>query len=274
MARRGLERDHEAAALSGLREGLAFEYILFVADYKPTLRTYSKIVDVAKDFECEFEHWRSDKVNVTFYDHGRREQLTISNKKVTFACVNPTAMEESTKRLSNIVRRILQGMKPESIIRFGLRRYSFVDTGLSQDELVALYDEKTVPGDERFRALTATHYDDLAIVLDYTRDDLKVHLRSGPMPRNQAENTIENCLEDVSLYFVSPDRDVGYRDALEALPDASLYVDLDVYRDEVGADYLATFVDSALSVCVDTAIGLKSYLLETRDASTNSKASV
>jgi hypothetical protein len=114
----------------------------------------------------------------------------------------------------------------------------------SFEELCKILYLKLFSQDEALTELIPGEVEDLAWIINSREDELRFHLKVGPLRKNEIPGRISFNKE---LHFDPSNEREDYVKAITRLPDVAMLIDFDIFRvaDDIPVDQALDFLDDA-----------------------------
>jgi hypothetical protein len=186
---------------------------IFKVDYKPKLDFYEKLTSIASGLE-EYPDWRTDRLSVTLQNLDSQCSLNLAYNSFWYVREKKEdSTEGDAKRIRAALEKVVPTLENEKFLRLGLRRIYLYAVEMKFEELVSVIDAKLFSQNEVIKGGICPLPTDVAYVVDFIDDKLKVKLKVGPVRRGELELQLQ------------PDRNSNFPVKMRGLPGEELYAD-------------------------------------------------
>lgn len=200
---------------------------IFEVRYKAKLDFYDLFFSAAQKMG-EYPHWLTDKLSITLKDYEKRCSLTIRHRNIGYD-QDSDEIEIEEKNIKKAMNLLPEGLNISSFARLGFRRKYLITMPMHFNELKDILDVKLLSQDRKFREILPTRVDDFSCILDLSDDNSKFHINIGPIEKSQIPRWIDFDKEN----HLDPEtKQKDYLKILEGYPDAAVFIDIDIYREE------------------------------------------
>jgi len=202
-----------------------FQKIIGQVLFRPTLDNLHNVALVAKEIESEFEEWRANKSSdVDLFSPESRELFQLTASSLTFLKEGKSrlldtgspAISKSKRYLKETLLRDSE-FSIEKIQRIGFRTIQTFESDFNFNDLADLIYKKFYSNSESLTNICGDVIEDVAFVVNSTRNGLFVHTKIGPMTKDEALKTIDSNFElekNIEKEQLFIDIDVSVREGL------------------------------------------------------------
>lgn len=231
---------------------------IFQVRYKPQLRFYGLMYDVAQSFEG-YAHWITNRLSVTLRDFEQRHNITISHESTSYETDLPKT-DTTAKQIGAIVERLPKYVQDGEVRRVGYRQKLFAGVKFGQPELEAILNAKLLNTD--FVASLGGEPTDMTIVLIGEIESTSYRITVGPMKRSEVPNFLEfNATQHIDPANI----DGTLKDVYAGFPDVALYFDIDCFKigEAIRLAEVALFAEKAPQLAGTIVDGILRYIFRT-----------
>lgn len=232
--------------------------IIFNANFQPSLEFFPKQYEIMKDLKPDFPHWELSALDFKMGNDIDNYSISVSHNKIVYE------FDKVSEKIPQAKELIIKGVNAynkhlpiEKFIRLGIRFFMFVDMkDIKKEELAEIISSKLFLANEKTADIFAEKFNDLAYIIDYSKDEFSYHFKCGPMPKNQIPSWID--LGEYKQRFKKPQE---FKDYLDSFPTMSIFLDLDCYQQDILFTAAHSFMNRAVDSCMQISSKIKKYLL-------------
>lgn len=181
--------------------------------FKPTLTSWDKTIEFAKNVEQNFEHWRIDnKRDVSLFNIESKSLIKIKYDSIMFLNEGaPANTEELLTNVRSLFTKLIEESDVKEFRHIGCRRQLIIETKFDYTDLTDLTFKKFYANQVFLKSVSGKNTLDTLFVLDSKKDGFRNHVQIGPTLKDQAlqsfAQTFESkeILEDKSFLFFDID---------------------------------------------------------------------
>jgi hypothetical protein len=219
---------------------------------------------VASTLQKDYPDWHTTGLAVTLQDFESQCSFTLAHNSFNYArdMKREKSKGADDARIHSILEQVVPLLEKKSYERVGLRCWFLYSVEMNFDKLVSLVAEKFFVQNEEIRKGICPTPVDVAYTVNFVDNDLPVHLRAGPLKRDQIELNFQpdrNSNMSVSMRATPPE--TLYSD----FPDVSLLIDIDVSKKDVKAAELPNFYVGAQEIQSKLSTNMVRYTFGIKD---------
>jgi len=198
------------------------------ARFKPSLTFFGKQGEIGNQiWEKVYPNWETDGKRIVFKDMENKEICVIEYRRLLVIKENLGEFKIEafpSKRFSSVFKSYCETLTETKLLRLGFRIIGYYDCKMKFKEITSIMQPKVYP-DERSELykITNSNFDDIAFAVIYKKNNKSIRFQCGPV-------TNEELLARAQLGFPVDN---------SILPEASLFFDIDVFKEkpaEAGVD--------------------------------------
>jgi hypothetical protein len=227
---------------------------VFQARLKPSILFHKVKYDIANSLASNYPNWRMSSNLIELRDLGKHISIDLSSRDVGFSFEIPEALENLRTIINSGISVYCDFLKHEKFERLGTRFYYLIPVSMNFSEIKDIMQHRLTPDDERLADILTPIYDDLAYIVDYTKENFQYHFKAGPVLKRQVPELIpfkEDNFEDSGFYKL-----------IESISEVNLFVDIDCYQANIEIAKLDEFIGTSFNNCESTFSKFYNYLLE------------
>lgn len=232
--------------------------IIFNAVFQSSLEFFPKQYEIMKDLKPDFPHWEISALDFKMGNDVDNYSTSVSHNKIVYE------FDKVSEKIPQAKELIIKGLNAynkhlpiEKFIRLGIRFFMFVDMkDIKKEELAEIITSKLFLINDKTVDIFAEKFNDLAYIIDYSKDEFSYHFKCGPMPKNQIPAWIE--LGEYKHRFKKPKE---FKDYLDSFPEMSIFLDLDCYQQDILFTAIPSFMNRAIDSCLQISSKIKKYIL-------------
>jgi hypothetical protein len=206
-------------------------------DFKADLRIFDKLYVAANHIKKSFPHWQTDRFSVTLVNKDKHQNIQITANRIAFEAAMVTDLPGVVNAFSSHLRNVIQELGRPQLTRLGIKVITYCDLELKFEELKDQIRSLCIPEKGTFeKIIPSSELLDLALVTDYKWDsNKKAMFRAGPMKSKQGKKTLSG-IGNLSDLFPASEKSSDLFQLYQSVPEAFLYLDLDVFMDSNAPD--------------------------------------
>lgn len=211
---------------------------IFEARYKHSLDFFSLMLDTAKEFTNDFEHWiNNSSLDITMHDFDKACSLAIKSDRFYFE--DDSEKQGQNKSLfEKVVKIVPTKLSLTVFTRFGLRKKFLLDSSMQYQELVDVCDLKFLGQDEKLKKALSGKIKETAYTVDLDDAPFSFHIHLGPV-KGGAE-AAQWVGFNKNLHLGRDDHATKFNDIVATYPQSGLFLDIDCFS---STESLRTFIE-------------------------------
>lgn len=232
---------------------------LFEVRYAPKLNFFHLMHPAAQKL-TGYPHWEVSQLAVTLRNFEQLCSLSIQHNRFVYDQDADQNREEKTY-IQDALEHLPTALEITAYTRLGLRRRYLLPTTMSFRELVAVMDLKLFSQNERLKVVMPSRTEDLMYRVDGADGDLKFHVQTGPVKKEEVPRYLEFNRND---HLDPAMHEETYLSIIDTYPDVAVFVDIDVYRQQerIPVDEAFTFWEAAQERVKSMTKGFGAYLFD------------
>lgn len=219
---------------------------VFRVEYKPTLDFYDKMFSIASALPG-YPDWFTTGLSITLQNLDAWCSFSLAHNFFTY--IRDMKEEEAQggddKRVRAILETVASKLEKKEYQRVGLRCWFLNSVEMSFDNLVSLVSERFLAQSEEIKEGICPKATDLAYVVHFMDNNLKVQLRAGPMRRDEIEQHFQ---PDRNANLPPKKRFLAAEELFSGFPEVSLLMDIDVSKKDAKHEELSQVYADAQKV--------------------------
>lgn len=213
--------------------------LLIRVDFKPTLKYFNQMFEIAASLEGEYEHWkaaRNPSMGILF-DPDSKRQINISGQSLSFTTKNTAVISDPFEEFSKLLVLFLSEGDVSEILRIGVRRLGIKSVNKTYAEFSDKFYETFYGSQGELKEVMADKIDDVVLILQGIKEGFQNRNQLGPLKQEQVEQ----------LYGIE---EFEGPDAIDLNKKTSIMVDTDIFSViETDLDEGLATLKEAISVC-------------------------
>lgn len=200
--------------------------------YRPTLRVYAGMDQVGLKLAQEFPDWERSHLWLELRNKTEHRRLRISHQQTFFDRDAPVSIEEDLTIAREAIVAVNQELKIAEYARFGMRSYFTAETETGFQKLVEqVYGKLCIPI-KQINAFAGMELSDAGYTVNLVENEWTYHVTAGPMEKSQWLSLVRH----EPAIFEADHPTNSFERFRETLPERFLFVDVDVFRENVTVD--------------------------------------
>jgi len=181
----------------------------------------------------DFPDWERSALTVEIRDKKRHRRIHLSVKRGFFDVDGPNPLID-VDQPGKLASKVCRELEITSLTRCGVRQWFAADLDKPFALMVDEVAQRFLNRGPDLTAILADKVHDVAYTVDYeTNEGWRYNLRLGPMLKSQWFQTI---LYEQGNFETGEDAVETFEKYQDGFPEQFLFIDVDCYRDDVGAD--------------------------------------
>ncbi len=163
--------------------------LLFRIDFRPSLKYYDHMFEIASVLESEYEHWKAthNPAMGVLFDSESKRQVNISSQSISFTTKNEAILRDPYEEISKLVVLFLSENNVAEIRRIGIRRMGIQTVNRTYKEFIDRFFERFYGSQKQLKDITADKLDDVVLVLQGIKEGFNNRNQFGPLKQEEVE---------------------------------------------------------------------------------------
>jgi hypothetical protein len=218
---------------------------------------------LASTIQDRYPDWNTSGLAVTLYDYEAQCSLTLAHNSLSYVreMKKEKAKGGDDARIQAILEHIGPKLQKKSYERVGLRCLFLSPVEMNFEMLTSLISEKFLVQNKEITESICPDLIDLAYTVIFVDNGLRVHLRAGPLKRDEIEIHFQPDRNNLPPATRGLPADKLYSD----YPDVSLFMDIDVSKKDVKEGELSQFYVDAQGIQLKLSQNMLRYIFGMKD---------
>lgn len=198
---------------------------------------------LASALQNQYPDWQTNGLSVALQDYEARCSFNLTYN--SFVYVREMKREHSQSADEARIRPIIESVAPrlerKLYQRVGLRCWFLAPVEMTFEQLVSLLSDKFLVQNEQIAQGICPSPSDLAYTVVFSDNGLRVHLRAGPLRRDEVELHLQPDRNNLPVKI----RNLPTEELFSDFPEVSLLMDIDISKKDVRHDDLSSIYDGA-----------------------------